>query len=93
MDQVCGYCRRLGFHLEIQGEFLDPKNSADGSKLVHFGELCCCKGTVDGISNYNLPADLERLYTSSDPDAVLFQNNARTFNNRMSMSLLTAQHG
>ena len=92
MDQVCGFCRGLGFRSEIQGELTDPKNP-NGPKLIHFGDLCCCKGTVDGISDYKLPQQLEELYTSSDPSAVLFRNDARTFNNGMAMSSLTAQHG
>jgi hypothetical protein len=82
----------LGFRSEIQGTFQDPANPK-GPKLVHFGDLCCCKGTVDGISDYNLPPGLKDLYTSSCPDAVHFREEARVFNNGMAMSSLVAQHG
>jgi hypothetical protein len=70
----------------------DPENP-NGLKLTHFGDLCCCKGTVDGITNYNLPQELKELYTSSDASAILFRNDAPTFNNGMAMNSLTAQHG
>ena len=92
MDQVCGYCGGVGFRSEIQGEFTDQKNP-NGPKQIHFGDLCCCQGTVNGISDYHLPRQLEELYTSPDPSAVLFRNDARTFNNGMAMSSLTAQRG
>ena len=92
MDKECGYCGALGFEAEIQGTFTNPENP-DGEKLVHFGNLCCCKGRVNGITDYNLPEQLERLYTSDDPMAVHFRNNARTYNNGMAMCSVTAQKG
>ena len=92
MDKECGYCGALGFEAEIQGTFTNPENP-DGEKLVHFGNLCCCKGRVNGITDYNLPEELERLYTSDDPMAVHFRNNARTYNNGMAMCSVTAQKG
>ena len=62
MKTVCGYCGALGFEAEVQGYFKDK----NGKKQCHFGQLCCNQGKVKGISDYNLPETLERLYTSDD---------------------------
>ena len=91
MNVECGYCGGLGFQAEVQGTFPNPDNSDE--KLVHFGSLCCCKGKVDGISDFDLPEDLEWLYTSDDPMAVHFRENSRTYNNGMAMSSITATKG
>ena len=92
MNVECGYCGALGFQAEVQGTFPNP-DDPEGEKLVHFGSLCCCKGKVNGISDYNLPEDLEWLYTSDDPMAVHFRENSRTYNNGMAMSSITATKG
>lgn len=89
----CGFCGGLGFQAEVQGTFLANPDDPGSERLVHFGSLCCCKGTVDGIDDYNLPPDLKWLYESDDPMAVSFREDARTFNNGMAMCSLTAQHG
>ena len=68
MEEVCGYCGALGFKAEVQGYFKDK----NGKKQCHFGQLCCNKGKVHGISDYNLPGTLERLYTSDDEQSVFF---------------------
>ena len=68
MEEVCGYCGALGFKAEVQGSFKDK----NGKKQCHFGQLCCNKGKVHGISDYNLPDTLERLYTSEDKQSVFF---------------------
>ncbi|KAL7524093.1 hypothetical protein ACHAXR_000434, partial [Thalassiosira sp. AJA248-18] len=62
-------------------------------KSVTFGSICCCKGTVDGITDFHLPQELEFLYTSGDEVAMDFRNNARTYNNGMAMCSLTAKNG
>ncbi|KAL7533408.1 hypothetical protein ACHAWF_004485 [Thalassiosira exigua] len=43
MNQVCGFCNGRGFNSEIQGKIANP-NNPNGPKLVHFGNLYCCKG-------------------------------------------------
>ena len=92
MDQKCGFCNGRGFKSEIQGKVVNP-NNPDGQKLVHFGNLCCNRGKVKGISDYNLPSELKELYTSSDPSAVHFREHARTYNNGMAMSSVAAKNG
>ena len=62
MEEVFGYCGALGFEAEVQGYFTD----GNGKRQSHFGQLCCNKRKVKGISNYNLQDTLERLYTSDD---------------------------
>ena len=90
MEVECGYCGALGFKCEVQGTFIDLN---DGKRKKHFGNLCCCKGTVKGITDYQLPQELGWLYTSDSPMAVHFRENARTYNNGMAMSSITAQKG
>ena len=90
MEVECGYCGALGFECEVQGTFIDVN---DGKRKKHFGNLCCCKGTVKGITDYQLPQELGWLYTSDSPMAVHFRENARTYNNGMAMSSITAQKG
>ena len=92
MNVECGYCGGLGFKSEVQGTFPNPENPK-GDKLVHFGDLCCCRGSVDGIRDYNLPEDLEWLYESDTSSAEHFRKNARIFNNGMAMCSLTAKGG
>ena len=91
MEVECGYCGALGFECEVKGTFIDLNN--DGKRKKHFGNLCCCKGTVKGITDYQLPQELGWLYTSDSPMAVHFRENARTYNNGMAMSSITAQKG
>ena len=69
----------------------NPKNPKE--ELVYFGDLCCCKGTVKGISGYRLPKVLEMLYTSNKKFATDFRKDARMYNNAMAMCSVTAQHG
>ena len=60
---MCQFCGALGFESDVQGKNKNPKNPKE--ELVYFGDLCCCKGTVKGISGYRLPKVLEMLYTSN----------------------------
>ena len=90
-DKQCQFCGALGFESEVQGESKNPKNPKE--KLVHFGDLCCCKGKVKGISDYRLPNELEMLYTSNDKIVINFRKDAMTYNNAMAMCSITAQHG
>ena len=92
MDTECMYCGALGFGSEVQHTATNPEDP-DGKKLAHFGSLCCCKGRVQGIRDYNLPKELSDLYTSDDALAVHFRENARTYNNGMAMSFLSAKKG
>ena len=68
MNEVCGYCSGLAFPFEVQGYFTDK----NGNKYCHFGQLCCNKGKVKGILQYNLPQKLKYLYTSQDPESKHF---------------------
>ena len=69
MNEVCGYYSGLGFPSEVQGYFTDK----NGNKRYHFGDLCCNKGKVKGILQYNLPQKLKHLYTSQDPESKHFE--------------------
>ena len=93
MNQVCMLCNARGFETEIQGTYPNPDDPDSEEKLVDFGDLCCCKGRVKGIHNYKLPKDLEQLYTSDEPLAKHFREDARTYNNGMAMCSLTASKG
>ena len=88
MSVVCGHCSGLGFESEVQGHFID----SNGTKHSHFGELCCNKGKVKGILDYNLPQKLKHLYTSDDELSVHFRNNSRVYNNGLAMSSLTCNN-
>ena len=88
MIKVCGYCSGLGFLSEVRGHF----TYENGIKHCHFGELCCNKGKVKGILQYNLPDKLKNLYTSQDPRSKHFRNCARLINNAMAMSSLTCNN-
>ena len=79
MDQVCVYCGALGFEAENKGT----------KEHCHFGSLCCHKGKVKGIKDYNLPQTLQYLYTSNDDISKFFRKNARVCNNAFAMSSLT----
>ena len=73
MDVVCGYCGGKGFQAEIQGYF----TSSDKKKLPHFRSLCCCQGHVtQSTKNYNLPEQLEHMYTSDGSQSKFFRENA-----------------
>ena len=85
MKTVCGYCGALGFEAEVQGYFKDK----NGKKQCHFGQFCCNQGKVKGISDYNLPKTLEKLYTSYDEQSIFFRNSARVCNNAFAMLSLT----
>ena len=54
--------------------------------------MCCNKGKVKGILQYNLPPKLKHLYTSQDPESKHFRNNARLYNNALAMSSLTCNN-
>ena len=83
MDATCFFCGAKGFKQELQGT--DPD---------HFGGLCCCKGRVNGIIDYNLPPALEHLYVDvEDPLAKHFTAHTRTYNNGMAMSSLALEKG
>ena len=83
MNKECGHCGALGFEAEEQGKFVNSE-IPDGEKLLHSGNLCCCRGRVDGVFDYNLPEELDHLYTSpDDPLAVHFRNNTKAYNNGM----------
>ena len=64
----------------------------NGIKHYHFGELCCNRGNVKGILEYNLPQKLKQLYTSEDQLSKHFRNNARVYNNGLAMSSLTCNN-
>ena len=68
MKTVCGGCGALGFEAEVQGYFTDK----NGKKQCHFGQLCCNKGKVKVISDYNLPETLQILYNSDDEQSIFF---------------------
>ena len=60
----------------------------------NFVHLCCCKGKVRGIVDYQLGSELEHLYTGkSDPTAMHFRENARVYNNSMAISSFGMQEG
>ena len=87
MDKECYFCKGKGFEGEIQ-------NKIEGDDLVDFGSLCCKSGEVKGIREYNLPPQLERLYTNQqDEDAKRFRKKSRQFNNGMSMCSVAAEKG
>ena len=75
---------------EAQGHF----TSSDIKNLPHFGSLCSCQVNItQTIKNYNLPAQLEHMYTSGDSQSKLFRANSQIFNNAMLMCSLTAEPG
>jgi hypothetical protein len=49
------------------------KSKNPKEELVHFGDLCCCKGTVKGISDYHLPSEIEMLYISNKKLQPIFE--------------------
>ena len=81
----------FGFQIGSARKNKSPKNPKE--ELVHFGDLCCCKGTFKGISDYHLPNKLEMLHTSNKKINRLFRKDARTYNNAMAMCSIAAQHG
>jgi hypothetical protein len=84
MDQVCKFCGAKGF----EGENKDKHDE------VHFGSLCCSRGKVKGIRDYNLPPELEHLYIDEeDPTAKRFREKSRLFNNGMAMCSVAAEKG
>ena len=90
MDVRCGYCGAIGF----RGELKTKGDDGDGNKVQNFGSLCCCKGKIGGIVDYELGDMLENLYTSpTDINALHFRANARVYNNSMAMSSLACEHG
>ncbi|KAL7448797.1 hypothetical protein ACHAWC_000934, partial [Mediolabrus comicus] len=87
MDKKCYYCKARGFGGEVQ-------NKIEGDDLVDFGSLCCKSGQVKGIREYNLPPQLEKLYTDQqDEDAKRFRKKSRLFNNGMAMCSVAAEKG
>ena len=90
MTARCGICGAIGFEAELQSKWTDSQ----GNKVDNFGDLCCCKGKVRGIVDYQLGSELEHLYTDkSDPTAKHFRENARVYNNSMAMSSLACEKG
>ena len=89
MNEQCGFCGALGFQSEIKGSKMNQQYPG-GEKVKHLGSLCCNSGKVKGICDYNLPKALEELYTSSSKMAIDFRKDARTYNNGMAMSSVTA---
>ncbi|EJK50345.1 hypothetical protein THAOC_30696, partial [Thalassiosira oceanica] len=78
---------------EFRGELKTKGDDGDGNKVQNFGSLCCCKGKIGGIVDYELGDTLENLYTSPDVNALHFRANARVYNNSMAMSSLACEHG
>jgi len=69
MDRVCEFCQGRGW----EPEFKTKAKCEDGEKIKNFGSLCCCKGKVQGIVDYEIPPQLEELYTGQTYEAKLFQ--------------------
>ncbi|EJK75195.1 hypothetical protein THAOC_03091, partial [Thalassiosira oceanica] len=69
MDEVCGFCKGRGWASELKTNAKDD----DGDKIKNFGSLCCCKGKVQGIVDYEMPPQLLELYTGNTDEAKLFQ--------------------
>ena len=90
MTARCGFCGAVGFEAELQSKGTDNH----GNKVDNFGDLCCCKGKVRGIVDYQLGPELELLYTDKfDSKAKHFRQNARVYNNSMAMSSLACKKG
>ena len=89
MNEQCGFCGALGFQSEVKGSEMNQQYPGR-EKVKHLGSLCCISGKVKGICDYNLPKALEVLYTSSSKVAIDFRKDARTYNNGMAMSSVTA---
>ena len=92
MDQTCMFCKAKGFKDEVQNTY---KGKETGHrKGVDFGCLCCKSGTVDGIKEYNLPPELEDLFTNKDDEvAKCFRKHSRNYNNGMAMASVAAEKG
>ena len=82
------YYGALRFCSKIQGTFMRC-----GVTQNHFGDLSCCQGKVNGITDYNLSDNLSDLYTLKHVLSKPFLNNARTQNNDIAMISLTATQG
>ena len=89
MNEQCGFCGVFGFQSEVKGSKVNQQHPG-GEKVKYLGSLCCNSGKVKGICDYNLPKALEELYTSSSKVAIDFRKDARTYNNGMAMSSVTA---
>jgi len=93
MDKECYYCQARGFSGEIQNK-IKGDDMIEGNEFVDFGSLCCKSGKVKGIRDYNLPTELEKLYTDQqDEDAKRFRKKSRLFNNGMAMCSVAAEKG
>ena len=61
-------------------------------RVLNFGCLCCNVGQVSGIREFNLPPELDQLYTDQeDPTAKRLREKSRLFGNGMAMSSLTIE--
>ena len=59
MNVECDFCGDLGLRSEIQDIC-----KRCGVTYNPFGDLCCCQGKMNGITDYILPDNLSDLYTS-----------------------------
>eukprot|EP00984_Skeletonema_dohrnii_P018289 scaffold8514_cov74-Skeletonema_dohrnii-CCMP3373.AAC.1 len=92
MSQTCKFCKAKGFEGEIQNTY-NGKEKGD-QKGVDFGCLCCKSGKVNGIKEYNLPSELDDLYTNEECKlAQWFRKFSRIFNNGMAMASVVAEKG
>ena len=88
MNHKCEFCGGLGFRSELVGKI------KKGNKFyANFGSLCCSGGKVKGIHEYDLPEELEHLFTSQENDCIFFRDNAQIINNGMAMCSLTSKYG
>jgi len=69
MNKVCGFCHGRGW----EPEFKTNAKCKDGETIKNFGSLCCCKGEVSGIVDYEMPSEMEELYTGNTYEAKIFQ--------------------
>ncbi|KAL7491042.1 hypothetical protein ACHAWT_000513 [Skeletonema menzelii] len=88
MDKICRFCGAKGFEGEIQNTY-----GKEDQKEVDFGCLCCKSGAVNGIKEYNLPPELDDLYTKNSEEAKYFRENSRLINNGMAMSSVAVEKG
>ena len=89
MDYTCKYCGAKGFEGEVQNWYGKKED-----RVVDFGCLCCKRGQVSGIRDFNLPSELDQLYTDQeDPTAKRFREKSRLFGNGMAMSSVTIEKG
>ncbi|KAL7491589.1 hypothetical protein ACHAWT_004037 [Skeletonema menzelii] len=92
MDKTCKFCEGKGFKGEIQNRYKGKEKEQNIE--IDFGCLCCKSGAVNGIKEYNLPPELDDLYTNeTDEVAKWFRKHSRHYNNGMAMSSIAAEKG